>query len=448
MNEERKVLLEEREMPRAWYNVQADLPEPLPPVINPATKEPVTPEDLLPIFPMSLIEQEVSTERWIEIPEEVLRIYALYRPTPLHRAYRLEEALGTSARIYYKDESVSPPGSHKPNTAIAQAYYNKKEGVRRLVTETGAGQWGSALAFGCKMFGLDCTIYMVRISYEQKPYRKLLAQSWGAEMFPSPSDKTLFGRKILKDDPDCLGSLGIAISEAVEDAATHEDTKYSLGSVLNHVLLHQTIVGLETEKQLKKIGEKPDVMIGCVGGGSNFSGFFLPFLPRKLAGENIRFVAVESVACPSITRGLYRYDFGDTACTTPLVKMFTVGHNFIPAPIHAGGLRYHGDASILSHLVNLGLVEAKAYHQKEVFEAALLFTQTEGLLPAPETAHAIKAVVDEAKEPEPGKVIVYNHSGHGFFDLAAYEAYFKGELKDYEYPQKKIEEALTSLPEV
>jgi len=445
---EKKILLEEREMPKAWYNVLPDLPEPLPPVLHPATKKPVGPEDLSPIFPMACIEQEMSSQHRIEIPEEVLKVYTQYRPTPLHRAYRLEEAIGTSAKIYYKNESFSPPGSHKPNTAIAQAYYNKKEGIKRLATETGAGQWGSALAFGCKMFGLKCTIYMVGISYDQKPYRRLLAQSWGAEMFRSPSNKTNFGKKISQEDPNCLGSLGIAISEAIEDAVTHEDTKYSIGSVLNHVLLHQTIVGLEVEKQLQKAGEKPDIMIGCVGGGSNFSGFFLPFVPRKLAGEDIRFIAVEPTACPTLTKGPYNYDFGDTACTTPLLKMFTLGHSFVPPPIHSGGLRYHGGAPILCHLMKLGLVEAQAYHQKEVFDAALLFTQTEGLLPAPETAHAIKAVIEEAKKAKPGTVIVYNHSGHGFFDLGAYQAYFEGKLEDYEYPQEKIEEALKSLPEV
>ena len=445
---DKKITLEEREIPRKWYNTLADLPEPLPPVLSPATKKLVTPEELLRIFPMALIEQEMSSQRWIEIPEEVLKIYALYRPTPLYRAFALEEALGTRARIYYKNESFSPPGSHKPNTAIAQAYYNKKEGVKRLCTETGAGQWGSALAFACQMFDLACTIYMVRISYDQKPYRKLLAQSWGAEMFPSPSDKTEFGRKMLKDDPDSAGSLGMAISEAVEDAATHDDAKYALGSVLNHVLLHQTVVGLEVEKQLKKIGEKPDVMIGCVGGGSNFSGFFLPFLRRKLAGDEIGFIAVEPTACPTLTRGPYHFDYGDTACTAPIVKMFTLGHSFVPPPIHSGGLRYHGAAPLLCHLANLGLVEAQAYHQKPVFDAALLFARTEGILPAPETAHAIKAVIEEAKKAKEGTVIVFNYSGHGFFDLAAYDAYFKGKLVDYEYPQEKIDAALKELPQV
>ena len=424
------------------------MPKPLPPVLNPATKKPVTPEDLLPIFPMSLIQQEFSPERWIEIPDDIRKVYALYRPTPLRRARNLEKAIGTKARIYFKDESVSPPGSHKPNTAIAQAYYNKIEGVKRLTTETGAGQWGSALAFGCKMFGLECLIFMVKISYQQKPYRRLLAQTWGATMYPSPSDKTEFGRKVLAEDPDCLGSLGIAISEAIEVAAKNEDTKYSLGSVLNHVLLHQTIVGLETKKQLEMIGEEPDVLIGCVGGGSNFGGFFLPFVPDKLKGKNIKILAVEPTACPTLTKGLYKYDFGDTACTTPLLKMFTLGHDFIPPGIHAGGLRYHGDAPLLCHLVNLGIVEAEAFHQTECFESAILFAQTEGFLPAPETAHAIRGVIKEAENAPEGKVIVYNHSGHGHFDLSAYEAYFKGELKDYEYPEEKIKESLEKLPDI
>lgn len=445
---ENKIILSEKEMPQAWYNVLPDLPKPLPPVLNPATKKPVTPEDLLPIFPMSLIQQEFSPERWIEIPDDIRKVYALYRPTPLRRARNLEKAIGTKARIYFKDESVSPPGSHKPNTAIAQAYYNKIEGVKRLTTETGAGQWGSALAFGCKMFGLECLIFMVKISYQQKPYRRLLAQTWGATMYPSPSDKTEFGRKVLAEDPDCLGSLGIAISEAIEVAAKNEDTKYSLGSVLNHVLLHQTIVGLETRKQLEMIGEEPDVLVGCVGGGSNFGGFFLPFVPDKLKGKNIKILAVEPTACPTLTKGLYKYDFGDTACTTPLLKMFTLGHDFIPPGIHAGGLRYHGDAPLLCHLVNLGIVEAEAFHQTECFESAILFAQTEGFLPAPETAHAIRGVIKEAENAPEGKVIVYNHSGHGHFDLSAYEAYFKGELKDYEYPEEKIKESLEKLPDI
>jgi tryptophan synthase beta chain len=443
-----KIILSEKEMPQKWYNVLPDLPTPLPPVIHPVTKKPITPDDLLPIFPMSLIEQEVSQERWIEIPDPVADVYRLYRPTPLRRAKNLEKAIKTKARIYFKDESVSPPGSHKPNTAIAQAYYNKMAGVKKITTETGAGQWGSALAFGSKMFGLECVIYMVRISYDQKPYRRLMAQTWGAKMYPSPSDRTNFGRKFLKEHPDSPGSLGIAISEAIEEAVSSEDTKYSLGSVLNHVILHQTIVGLETKKQLELIGEKPSVLIGCVGGGSNYGGFMMPFLTDKLKGDDIRFVAVEPTACPTLTKGLYKYDYGDTACTTPLLKMFTLGHNFIPPAIHAGGLRYHGAAPLICYLVENKLMEAVAYRQKECFESAVLFARTEGFLPAPETAHAIRAVIEEAKDAPEGKVIVYNHSGHGHFDMAAYQAYFENRLTDYEYPEDELKSILSELPEV
>lgn len=446
-----KISLSERDLPQQWYNILPDLPEPLATPIHPGTGKPVGPQDLAPIFPMELIKQEVSQERWIPIPEDVLRVYKLWRPTPLHRAYRLEKALGTPARIYYKNESLSPPGSHKPNTAVAQAYYNKKEGVKRLTTETGAGQWGSALAFGCNLFGLKCTIYMVKVSYEQKPYRKIMMQTWGAEVHPSPTNLTNAGRAMLEKDPNCPGSLGLAISEAVEDAATHDDTKYSLGSVLNHVLLHQTIIGLEIEKQLKIAKEKPDMIIGCVGGGSNFSGAFFPFVREKLKGKNIRFIAVEPTSCPSLTKGPYRYDFGDVAKTTPLLKMYTLGHSFIPPAIHAGGLRYHGDAPILCALVNKGIVEAVAYNQNPVFEAAVLFARTEGILPAPETAHAIKAVIDEAKkckETRQAKCIVLNMSGHGHFDLAAYDAYLAGKLEDYAYPEEKIAEALKDVPNV
>jgi len=450
MMEEKKVFLSEKDLPREWYNVLPDLPDELPPPLHPATGKPLTPDDLLPIFPMALIEQEVSGERWIEIPEEVINAYRLWRPTPLVRAFALEDYLKTPARIYYKNESVSPPGSHKPNTAVAQAYYNKKEGVKRLTTETGAGQWGSALAFACNLFGLECTIYMVRVSFEQKPYRKSLMQAWGAQVFPSPTDRTEAGRKIRSQDPDSPGSLGIAISEAVEDAATHEEAKYSLGSVLNHVLLHQTIVGLEVKKQLELLGERPDVMIGCVGGGSNFAGFFLPFVPDKLKdGLQIRFVAVEPTSCPTLTKGLYAYDFGDTVGLTPLLKMFTLGHNFVPPRIHAGGLRYHGDAPILCLLAKNKVVEAVAYPQNAVFEAAVTFARTEGIIPAPETAHAIKAVIDEAlKCREEGRenCIVFNFSGHGHFDMSAYDQYFSGSLEDYALPQEEIERALKELP--
>lgn len=451
--ESRKIFLDEGELPKSWYNIQADLPRPLDPPLNPKTGKPIAPEDLAPIFPQELIKQEVSTERWIEIPQPIMDVYRLWRPTPLHRARRLEEALGTPARIYYKNESVSPPGSHKPNTAVAQAYYNKQEGVKRLVTETGAGQWGSALAFATNLFGLECQVYMVKISYEQKPYRKSLMQVWGADVVASPSSKTEAGRRMLEKDPNSLGSLGIAISEAVEDAATHEDSKYCLGSVLNHVLLHQTIVGLETKLQMEKVGDYPELLIGCVGGGSNFSGFAFPFVRDKLTGErpDLKVVAVEPTACPTLTKGPYRYDFGDTAELTPLLKMFTLGHSFVPPGIHAGGLRYHGDAPLLCLLVDQKVIEARAYHQNAAFESALLFARTEGIVPAPETAHAIKAVVDEArrcKEEGREEVIVFNYSGHGHFDLAAYDAYLGGKLQDFAYPQEEIEKALSTLPEV
>ena len=447
-----KILLSEKEMPTQWYNIQADLPKPLPPVLHPGTGQPVGPDDLAPLFPMGLIMQEVSQERYIDIPEEIQEVYKIWRPTPLVRARRWEKALDTPAKIYYKWEGVSPPGSHKPNTAIAQAYYNKQEGVKRLTTETGAGQWGSALAFGCNLFDLELQVYMVRISYDQKPYRRIMMETWGAEVTPSPSDRTQAGRAILAQDPDSPGSLGIAISEASEVAATHDDTKYSLGSVLNHVLMHQTVVGLETKKQLEAVGEYPDVLIGCVGGGSNFSGLVFPYVRDKIVdGKDTHIIAVEPRACPSITRGLYRYDFGDTACTTPLFMMHTLGHGFIPAPIHAGGLRYHGMAPLVCHLYELGLIDAVAYFQNEVFAAALSFARTEGFLVAPETAHAVKAAMDEAlkcKESGESKVIVFNNSGHGHFDLAAYDNYLAGELVDYELPDEEIQRALASLPQV
>jgi len=449
---EKRVMLSYQEMPKQWYNIAADLPTPLSPPLHPGTLKPLGPEDLAPIFPMALIEQEVSTQRWIDIPEEVLEVYSIYRPTPLVRARFLEQYLGTPARLYFKDESHSPPGSHKPNTAIPQAYYNKREGVKRLCTETGAGQWGSALAFGTNRFGLKCTVYMVRVSYEQKPYRKSLMQTWGAEVFPSPTDRTNSGRSIRAKDPNSLGSLGIAISEAVEDAATHADAKYSLGSVLNHVLLHQTIVGLETKKQFQKIGEYPDILIGCVGGGSNFGGFMMPFMHDKIVeGKKTRIIAAEPTACPTLTKGVYRYDFGDTAKMTPLLLMYTLGHSFVPAGIHAGGLRYHGDAPLLCKLYNEGFVEAVGLHQNPAFEAAMIFARTEGMIPAPETAHAIKVMIDEAlkcKETGEEKVIAINYSGHGFFDLGAYDLYLAGKLEDYEYPTEKIAEAMKEIPEV
>jgi len=446
-----KIQLSEQEMPQVWYNVQPDLPRPLPPYIHPGTGQPLTPQDLAGIFPMALIMQEMTQERFIEIPDEVRRIYQLWRPTPLHRARRLEAALKTPARLYYKNESVSPAGSHKPNTAVAQAYYNKMAGIKRLATETGAGQWGSALALACNYFGLECTVYMVKVSYYQKPYRRSLMHIWGATVYPSPTDLTNAGRQIRVKHPDTSGSLGIAISEAVEDAATHEDTNYSLGSVLNHVLLHQTIVGLETQKQLALAGETADILVGCVGGGSNFAGFALPFVPDKLKGKDIRLIAVEPTACPTLTKGSYAYDFGDTAGLTPLMLMYTLGHSFVPPGIHAGGLRYHGDAPLLCLLVHEKVIEARAYHQNPVFDAARLFAQTEGIIPAPETAHALKAWVDEAivcRETNQPKCIVVNFSGHGHFDLAAYDAYLEGGLEDFEYPDELIRQALTELPKM
>ncbi|TDA31594.1 MAG: TrpB-like pyridoxal phosphate-dependent enzyme, partial [Hadesarchaea archaeon] len=403
------------------------------------------------IFPKELIRQEVSRERWIPIPEEVREVYRIWRPTPLYRAVRLERMLKTPARIYYKWEGVSPPGSHKPNTSVAQAYYNMKEGVERLTTETGAGQWGSALAFATMLFGLKCTIYMVRVSYEQKPYRRILMEIWGAECIPSPSNRTEYGRKVLKEDPQNPGSLGIAISEAIEDAVTHPNTKYSLGSVLNHVLLHQTVVGLEAKKQMEMAGEYPDVIFGCVGGGSNYAGLLFPFMADKLTGKKpeLQAFSCEPKACPTLTRGIYTYDHGDAAGLTPLLKMFTLGHTFVPPPIHAGGLRYHGDAPLLCKLTKEGYVGALAYHQNEVFEAARLFAQAEGFVVAPETAHAVKAVVDEAlrcKRTGEEKVILFNCSGHGLLDLGAWSAYLEGKLEDYEYPKELVEKALMQLP--
>jgi tryptophan synthase beta chain len=444
-----RYLLTEREMPESWYNLLADLPFEVPPVLHPGTHQPVGPADLAPLFPMALIQQEVTTERYIPIPEEIRDIYRLWRPTPLHRAYRLEQALGTPAHIYYKYEGVSPSGSHKPNTAVAQAYYNKQEGVRRLTTETGAGQWGTALALAARLFGLEATVYMVRISYEQKPYRRIIMQTYGAEVLASPTERTNAGRQILAEHPDSLGSLGIAISEAVEDAATHDDARYSLGSVLNHVLLHQTIIGEEALKQMELAGEYPDIVVGCVGGGSNFAGISFPFMRDKLKGKSVRIIAVEPEACPTLTRGIYAYDFGDTAGLTPLVKMYTLGHTFVPAGIHAGGLRYHGDSAIVSLLVHEQLMEARAYPQNTVFDAGVLFAQVEGIVPAPEAAHAVKAVFDLAQECRASgerKVILFNLSGHGYFDLSAYDAYLAQKLVDYAYPDEQIQQALAVLP--
>lgn len=449
-DDDKKIFLAEEEMPRQWYNINPDLPRPLDPPLNPQNGKPLTPEDLSILFPMELIKQEMSMERFIDIPEELIKIYRIWRPSPLVRARELEEFLGTPARIYYKNESVSPPGSHKPNTAVAQAYYNKMEGIRELTTETGAGQWGSALSFACSLLDMKLTVYMVRCSYDQKPYRKMMMKIWGAECIASPSDTTESGRAILKDDPDCSGSLGMAISEAVEVAAKSGGTKkYSLGSVLNHVLLHQTIVGLETKKQLEKIGVEPDILIGCVGGGSNFAGFAFPFIPDKLAGKDMRIIAVEPIACPTLTKGPFAYDYGDTAKMAPIAKMYTLGHDFVPMPIHAGGLRYHGMAPQVSLLVNEKIIEAVALPQNPVFKAAIDFANTEGIIPAPETAHAIKMAVDEAlkcRETGEEKVIVFNFSGHGHFDLSAYDAYMDGKLEDYEYPDEKIQESLKKLP--
>jgi tryptophan synthase beta chain len=433
----RRFMLPESELPTHFYNIAADLPEPLPPPLHPATKEPIGPEALAPLFPMELIRQEVSAERDIPIPEPVREAYRIYRPSPLVRALGLERSLDTPARIYYKYEGGSPAGSHKPNTALAQAFYNQQEGVTRLVTETGAGQWGSALAFAGAMFGVETKVFMVRVSYEQKPYRRSFIQTFGATVVPSPSTETNAGRTILAADPDSTGSLGIAISEAIEEAATREDTKYSIGSALNHVLLHQTVVGQEAIKQMAMAGDEPDVVIGCVGGGSNFSGLAFPFLRNRLSGHSkTRFLAVEPASCPTLTRGEYRYDFGDSVGMTPLLKMYTLGHEFRPAAIHAGGLRYHGMAPLVSHLYELGFIEARAYGQNTCFEAAIRFARTEGFIPAPESSHAIKAAIDEAlaaRDAREERVILFNLSGHGFFDMAAYDAYLAGELTDVEF---------------
>ena len=454
MAEHTKYVLTESEMPRAWYNIAADLPPDVQPapILHPATKEPVTPDFLHALFPMALIMQAVSRERYIEIPTPVLDVYRQWRPSPLYRAHRLEKALDTPARIYYKHEGVSPVGSHKPNTAVAQAYYTKEEGVKKLCTETGAGQWGSALAMACNFFGLECEVYMVRVSYEQKPFRRSIMHVFGAEVIPSPSDRTDYGRTLLAERPDHPGTLGVAISEAVEAAVKDPNAMYSLGSVLDYVLLHQTIIGEEALLQFEEADDYPDVVIGCAGGGSNFAGIAFPFLRSRLAdGKATRFVAAEPMACPSMTRGIYAYDYGDTARTAPIAKMDTLGHGFVPPGIHAGGLRYHGMAPLVSLLHRAGHIEARAFHQISVFDAALQFARTEGITVAPETAHAVSAAIDEAieaREAGPERVILFNLSGHGFFDLAAYDKYFDGELEDYEYPQAAVESALASLPEV
>ncbi len=446
--EVKKIVLQESEIPRQWYNILPDMPTPLEPPLHPGTGQPVGPEDLAPIFPMPLIEQEVSQERYIDIPEEVLEKYLIWRPTPLYRAYSLERYLDTPAKIYFKNEGVSPAGSHKPNTALAQVYYNKISGTERITTETGAGQWGSALSFCCSLFGIECKVFMVKVSYNQKPYRRIMMETWGATCVPSPSNETEAGRKILAQDPDSPGSLGIAISEAVEAAVADEKTKYSLGSVLNHVLLHQTVIGLEAQKQLAMVGDYPDVVIGCAGGGSNFAGCALPFVRDKINGKQVEIIAVEPTSCPTMTRGPFSYDFGDTVQMTPLLPMHTLGHTFVPEPIHAGGLRYHGMAPIVSQLVLDGLVTPVAIPQLETFQAGVTFARTEGFISAPETDHAVAMTIREAlkaKEEGKEKVILMNWSGHGLVDMAAYEAYLHGKLSDHDLPQDEIERALKDI---
>lgn len=444
----RRYVLPEGGIPRAWYNLAADLPSMPPPPLHPGTRQPIGPDDLAPLFPMSLIMQEVSADRHIPIPEAVLDVYAMWRPTPLYRATAWERALGTDCAIYYKYEGVSPAGSHKPNTSIPQAYYNAQEGVKRIATETGAGQWGSALSLAGALYGIEVKVYQVRASYDAKPYRRSMIQTWGAEIVASPSRDTQAGRAILEKDPDSPGSLGIAISEAVEDAATRDDTKYALGSVLNHVLLHQTVIGQEAVAQMKEAGAFPDVVVGCIGGGSNFSGIAFPFVAEKIAGKDLRILACEPASCPSLTRGHYGYDFGDTVGLTPLMPMHTLGHNFIPDTIHSGGLRYHGMAPMVSHLYQLGLIEAAAYKQKECFTEAVRFARAEGVIPAPEATHAIKGVVDEvarAKEEGKKRTILFNLCGHGNFDMAAYDAFLSGKLVDHELPQSDLDAAARDL---
>ncbi len=450
---ENAIHLSPKEMPKQYYNILPDLPSPLAMPLNPQTQEPISPEELAAIFPMELIEQEMSPQRFIDIPDEILEIYSLSRPTPLYRAFRLEELLDTPAKIYYKYEGVNPAGSHKTNTAIAQAYYNKRAGIERIVTETGAGQWGSALSIATKHFGLDLKVFMVKVSFHQKPYRKTLMQMHGAEVVASPSNLTQSGRAILEQDPDSPGSLGIAISEAIEMAVQDEKTNYSLGSVLNHVMLHQTIIGEEAKKQLDKVGDYPDVIIASAGGGSNFAGLSFPFLRDKLTGDkkDLKVIAIEPASCPTLTKGKFAYDFGDIAGFTPLLKMFTLGHSFVPPSIHAGGLRYHGMAPTVSKLFEEGVIEAQSYHQIEVFDAAKMFLQTEGILPAPESAHAIKGAIDEAlkcKEAGESKTILFNLSGHGFLDLGAYESYINNKLEDYQLPEETIMHYIADLPEI
>jgi len=447
-----KYLLSEDQMPTSWYNLNADFPEPLPPPLHPGTLQPAGPDDLAPLFPMALIMQEMSPDRYIEIPEEVQDIYKLWRPTPLYRAHRWEKALDTPAKIYFKYEGVSPAGSHKPNTSVPQAYYNKKEGINKLTTETGAGQWGSALSMACQMFNMELLVYMVKISYQQKPYRRSMIHTWGAEVIPSPSDTTNAGRGFLAADPDSTGSLGMAISEAVEVAAMNDDTHYSLGSVLNHVMHHQTVIGQEAMQQIGNAGDYPDIIIGCAGGGSNFAGISFPFLGANIReGKKSRIIAVEPAACPSLTKGIYAYDFGDVAKLTPLLKMYTLGHDFVPAGIHAGGLRYHAMSPMVSHALNLGLIEAEAYTQNSCFQAAVQFARSEGIIPAPESSHALASVVNAAeqcKQSGEAKTILFNLSGHGHFDMASYDNYLAGNLVDYAYPEEKVREAQAHLPQV
>jgi len=446
-----KVILPEDKIPTQWYNIIPDLPGPLQPVISPRTGQPVTPEEMLTIFPPALLEQEVSNQRWIDIPEPVREIYRLWRPSPLFRAHRLEKALKTPAKIFYKYEGGSPAGSHKPNSAIPQAYYNKVHGIRRLATETGAGQWGSSLALACSMFDLECTIYMVKVSYFQKPYRKSMMQLWGATVHPSPSPHTNAGRSILANDPDSNGSLGIAISEAVEDAVTHDDTNYALGSVLNHVCLHQTVIGQEAKEQMKMAGEYPDLVIACCGGGSNFAGIAFPFLADRANGAKVRCLAVEPASCPTLTKGIYAFDYGDNARMAPISKMYTLGHDFMPPGIHAGGLRYHGESPLVSQLYAAGEIEARSLKQNACFEGAMLFSKNEGIIPAPESTHAVRAAIDEAllaREEGKEKTILFCLSGHGFMDMTAYDSYLSGNLEDYEYPAEMVQESLKHLPKV
>ena len=446
-----KIILSDKEIPTKWDNIMADMPNLPKPPLHPGKMQPAGPKDLSPIFPMALIEQEMSQERWIDVPEEVMEIYSLWRPSPLYRAHRLEAALKTPAKIYYKYEGVSPAGSHKPNTSIPQAYYNKKAGIKRIATETGAGQWGCAMALAGKLFGLEVTVYMVKVSFAQKPYRRIMMETWNATVHASPSKLTNAGRKVIELDPNSPGSLGIAISEAVEDAATRNDTNYALGSVLNHVCLHQTVIGLEAKKQLEIAGDYPDIVIACCGGGSNFAGIAFPFLYDKIHGKKVRAIAVEPTSCPTLTKGEFRYDFGDVAGLTPLMTMYTLGHDFVPSGIHAGGLRYHGDSPLVSQLYHDKLIEAKAYHQTAVFDAAMQFANTEAIIPAPESAHAIRAAIDEAlicKEEGKQKTILFNLSGHGYLDLQAYADYREGKLMDHEHPEADIKKSLAKLPKI